>query len=223
MTTSSFETSDEDWVRDWGVLLRTARQVSGMSLTQLSKASGLSKGYLSKLESGHLNARNPSRSTLAALAKALPTFNAPAHILGPHAPSSPAAAPPDAARVSATTPLLADSPLRHLEWDELEAVLAVFVLERAALPVAVSAVTIARVLGRPVGDARLILDRLVETSVLATSPTAGAAYARTSYRCSPKLLASDRIPGVGEALLLAGAGWMDRHANHSLPVSSPGK
>ncbi|MGH2486024.1 MAG: helix-turn-helix domain-containing protein, partial [Ktedonobacterales bacterium] len=42
-----------DWQVHWGRLLRTARQVAGLSLSELSATTGLSKGYLSKLESGH--------------------------------------------------------------------------------------------------------------------------------------------------------------------------
>ena len=59
------------WPQDWGRLLRLARQVAGLSLSELSARAGLSKGYLSKLESGHITAQNPSRATLAALARAL--------------------------------------------------------------------------------------------------------------------------------------------------------
>lgn len=74
---------DEAWQRDWGLFLRLARQVAGLSLTELAERSGLSKGYLSKLESGAAGARNPSRATLAALARALPSFRALAHMLDP--------------------------------------------------------------------------------------------------------------------------------------------
>src|SRR5215831_14940579 len=71
------------WTMDWGRLLRIARQVAGMSLTALSAHTGLSKGYLSKLESGAPSAANPSRATLAALARALPSFRPLAHTLEP--------------------------------------------------------------------------------------------------------------------------------------------
>ena len=54
-------------------MLRLARQVAGLSLTEVAERSGLSKGYLSKLESAHPSAANPSRATLAALARALPS------------------------------------------------------------------------------------------------------------------------------------------------------
>src|SRR5262249_40815382 len=63
----------ESWASRWGLLLRLARQVEGLSLNELAARSGLSKGYLSKLESAHHSAANPSRATLAALARALPT------------------------------------------------------------------------------------------------------------------------------------------------------
>jgi transcriptional regulator with XRE-family HTH domain len=61
------------WATRWGLLLRMARQVEGLSLSDLAARSGLSKGYLSKLESAHHSAANPSRATLAALARALPS------------------------------------------------------------------------------------------------------------------------------------------------------
>jgi transcriptional regulator with XRE-family HTH domain len=55
------------------MLLRMARQAEGLSLNELAARSGLSKGYLSKLESAQPSAANPSRATLAALARALPS------------------------------------------------------------------------------------------------------------------------------------------------------
>lgn len=61
------------WTTRWGLLLRMARQVAGLSLNELAARSGLSKGYLSKLESAHQSAANPSRATLAALVRALPS------------------------------------------------------------------------------------------------------------------------------------------------------
>src|SRR5947209_18386370 len=76
---------DATWPQDWGRLLRLARQVAGLSLTELSARTGLSKGYLSKLESAHAAAQNPSRATLAALARALPSFRPLANTLEPGA------------------------------------------------------------------------------------------------------------------------------------------
>lgn len=66
-------TAANSWASRWGLLLRMARQVEGMSLGELAARSKLSKGYLSKLESAHHSAANPSRATLAALARALPS------------------------------------------------------------------------------------------------------------------------------------------------------
>ena len=73
------------WARDWGMLLRTARQVAGLSLMDLAERTGLSKGYLSKLEASREGARNPSRATLVALARALPSFRPLAYTLEPTA------------------------------------------------------------------------------------------------------------------------------------------
>jgi transcriptional regulator with XRE-family HTH domain len=67
------EQAADDWAIRWGHLLRMARQVAGLSLSEVAERSGLSKGYLSKLESAHPSAANPSRATLAALARALPS------------------------------------------------------------------------------------------------------------------------------------------------------
>ncbi len=50
---------DITWMRDWDHLLRIARQVAGLSLTAFSACTGLSKGYLSKLESGHHSTLHP--------------------------------------------------------------------------------------------------------------------------------------------------------------------
>jgi transcriptional regulator with XRE-family HTH domain len=49
----------------------------------LSERTGLSKGYLSKLEASRDGARNPSRATLVALARALPGFRPLAYTLEP--------------------------------------------------------------------------------------------------------------------------------------------
>src|SRR6185437_5261867 len=70
---SNQEQPADDWAIRWGHLLRMARQVAGLSLSEVAERSGLSKGYLSKLESAHPSAANPSRATLAALARALPS------------------------------------------------------------------------------------------------------------------------------------------------------
>lgn len=227
--------SDEAWQRDWGLFLRLARQVAGLSLTELAERSGLSKGYLSKLESGAAGARNPSRATLAALARALPSFRALAHMLDPGlsptplAPSLPAPLRDtpldDVSRVedeaAATRPVPAESgtamrsggthepdgvlptPLR-LGWRELEVVLVLLALDRAALPTPVTALAIARALERPLTEVRPILDQLLAAGVLCceTSPRPSGPL---TYVPSPHLPRRLGIARVGDALVLAAA------------------
>ncbi|HEY7355147.1 MAG TPA: helix-turn-helix transcriptional regulator, partial [Ktedonobacterales bacterium] len=53
---SDQEQATEDWATRWGHMLRLARQVAGLSLQEVANRSGLSKGYLSKLESGQPSA-----------------------------------------------------------------------------------------------------------------------------------------------------------------------
>lgn len=194
------------WVRDWGTLLRTARQVAGISLTELSKRSGLSKGYLSKLESGHVNARNPSRATLAALARALPGFGALAHVLEPgEAAPEVSVAASDMSLVPVELPQAwGETEHLQLDWRELEALVAVLVIERAAVPVPCSAALIARVIAQPVDATREILARLVLVGLLST--TAPAAPGRPpGYACSQPFLNGTGIVRVGDVLLLAAA------------------
>src|SRR5262249_31227955 len=127
-----------NWHLDWGRLLRTARQVAGLSLSELSRAAGLSKGYLSKLESGDATAANPSRAPLAALARALPSFGPLAHTLEPAAPLGMLAFAHAVPQVPEVAPgpagALEENPIA-LGWRELEVVLALLVLEQAAGPV----------------------------------------------------------------------------------------
>jgi len=116
------------------MLLRVARQVAGLSLHDLAKLSGLSKGYLSKLESAHPSAANPSRATLAALAPSLPAtlplFQQldPADTLPPLAsliqeqPRKPAINPGEGQETAAPLPAT---------WTDWEILLAVSILERS--------------------------------------------------------------------------------------------
>src|SRR5262245_20616998 len=126
-----------DWHLDWGRLLRTARQVAGLSLSELSRATGLSKGYLSKLESGDATATNPSRATLAALARALPSFRPLAHTLEPAASLATLAFAQAAPQVPQVAPgpagTMEENPVA-LGWRELEVVLALLVLQQSAAP-----------------------------------------------------------------------------------------
>lgn len=196
-----------EWQIHWGRLLRTARQVAGLSLTELSGTTGLSKGYLSKLESGHATALNPSRATLAALARALPSFRPLAHALEPSeqlgalalgrmAPKIPDVLINQAGEVQA-------SPVR-LGWRELEALVAVMVLEQAAITQPITGVALARALGRPVEDVRTTCDELVRMGVLEQRPPVRpgghATYARSS-----DFEARVGLSRVGDAFVLSAA------------------
>jgi len=54
-----------------GQKIKHLRQEQGLSLGELSRLAGLSKGYLSHIESG--NSRRPSAETLAEIGRALGT------------------------------------------------------------------------------------------------------------------------------------------------------
>jgi transcriptional regulator with XRE-family HTH domain len=202
---------DEDWQLSWAHLLRTARQVAGKSLTALAVETGLSKGYLSKLESGHESALNPSRATLAALARALPSFRALAHMLDPALDvATPALAraepqlPPIVPQQGASEPggVMA-SPVR-LGWQELEIVAAVLALDQAALRQPVTRVTVSRAVGRPVAETERGLDALVAMGVL--TRTAGRRAGEVAiYERSSQFTARTGITKLGDALLLAAA------------------
>lgn len=196
-----------EWRIHWGRLLRTARQVAGLSLTELSATTGLSKGYLSKLESGHATALNPSRSTLAALARALPSFRPLAHTLEPTeqlgalalgqiAPEVPEVVVSAEGRAHA-------SPVR-LGWRELEALVAVMVLEQAAITQPISATALARAVGRPLTDVRTTCDALVDMGVLEVRPPARFGGQETYTRGNDF---EDRVglSRVGDAFVLAAA------------------
>jgi transcriptional regulator with XRE-family HTH domain len=194
-----------DWQLDWGRLLRTARQVAGLSLSELSARTGLSKGYLSKLESGHATALNPSRATLAALARALPSFRSLAHTLEPAGALSPLtfAAPvvPEALLDAGGEAM--DSPVR-LGWRELEVVVALMTLERAAVPQPLTALLIARALGRPRADVQPVLDRLTAMGVLHRLPPMRPGDV-PRYARAGDFESRVGIARVGDALILAAA------------------
>lgn len=194
-----------DWLIDWGRLLRTARQVAGLSLGELSARTGLSKGYLSKLESGHETALNPSRATLAALARALPSFRALAHTLEPAGALSPLAfaAPvvPDVLLDAGGE--AADSPVR-LGWRELEVVVALLTLERAAVPQPLTALLIARALDRPRADVEPVLSRLTAMGMLHRLPPMRPGDV-PRYARADDFEQRAGIARVGDALILAAA------------------
>lgn len=224
----------EAWRLSWASLLRTARQVAGKSLTALAAETGLSKGYLSKLESGHEAALNPSRDTLAALARALPSFRALAHMLDPAldvaTPALARAEPQLPPLVPATSPAddglggpgfgggLVPSPVR-LGWKELEVVTAVLALEQAALRQPLTRITIGRATGRPAAEVEPVLDALVAMGVLARQPAARGGMPR-SYERAGQFTARTGIARLGDALLLAAAllGQAPR-----LPVRAPAR
>lgn len=201
------------WQVHWGRLLRTARQIAGLSLTELAAATGLSKGYLSKLESGHITALNPSRATLAALALALPSFRPIAHSLGPSADIGPVAMQPDLRAVPSvpsvphpTPPLdIADreAPIA-LGWPELELVLAMVTLERAAVVQPLTSLIIARAVGRKRSTIEPVLARLVEMRVLRKRPPTQPG-GPISYQCAPDFEERVGITRPGDGLVLAAA------------------
>jgi transcriptional regulator with XRE-family HTH domain len=194
------------WVLDWGRLLRIARQVAGYSLSDLARNAGLSKGYLSKLESGALGAANPSRATLAALARALPSFRPLALTLAPGlgaeelafegvAPSVSAAAP-DEGRV--------DLARLRLGWKELEVLAALMVLDSAALPYPLTATIIARSIDRGVDTVRETLTDLCRSG-LVQERAAQSPGLRAEYRLIDGALRQVGAARVGDLLLLATA------------------
>ncbi|HEY7022867.1 MAG TPA: helix-turn-helix transcriptional regulator [Ktedonobacterales bacterium] len=190
------------WPQDWGRLLRLARQVAGLSLSELSARTGLSKGYLSKLESGHITAQNPSRATLAALARALPSFRPLANTLEPGAAlaaldfgvEQPAPAPRADMRPD-------EDPVR-LGWRELELLVALFALDSAALPVPLTSVALARAVDRDHSETLATLGRLVAMGVVEREQPQRLDET-TSFRPSARASALTGLGRVGDALVLA--------------------
>lgn len=206
------EHTTDDWTRDWGRLLRTARQVAGMSLTDLSAHSGLSKGYLSKLEAGQNGARNPSRATLVAIARALPSFRPLAYQLEPADQAPPMASlafaeeaprPPhlligdDASDASAAAPI-------QLGWREMELLVALLALERSAIPAPLTATIIARAVDRTSEMIQPSLERLTEGGVLRRYPPNRPGAAPT-YGRGLAFEARVGLARLGDALVLAAA------------------
>ncbi len=201
--------STDDWTRDWGRLLRTARQVAGLSLTDLSARTGLSKGYLSKLESGQDGARNPSRATLVALARALPSFRPLAYQLEPAEGAMTASlafaeqAPrPPQLLISAESSEEAE-PIQ-LGWREMELLVALLALERSAIPAPLTAVIIARAVDRSAADIIPSLERLLRGDVLKRYPPTRPGGAPT-YGRGLAFEARVGLSRLGDALVLAAA------------------
>jgi transcriptional regulator with XRE-family HTH domain len=192
------------WPQDWGRILRLARQLAGLSLTELSTRTGLSKGYLSKLESGHVTAQNPSRATLAALARALPSFRPLANTLEPG--TALAALDFGAERPAPTqrTDLSVDEaedPIR-LGWKELELLVALLALDSAAQPIPLTSAILARAIGRDHGETLAILGRLVTSGVVEREWPLGPGEL-TGFRPTARTSALTGLNRVGDALVLA--------------------
>lgn len=198
----------QSWAVDWGRLLRTARQVSGLSLLELSTATGLSKGYLSKLEAGASGAANPSRATLAALARTLPSFRPLAHTLEPgmgmvgldYSGMLPDSYPVHSNQVAVP---LAATPIQ-LGWREVEAFMALLTLEAAAVPLRVTAPILARATGRDMDAIVETMDHLGAQHLVATELPARAGGVAT-YRCTADALARIGVTRLGDLLVLAAA------------------
>jgi transcriptional regulator with XRE-family HTH domain len=193
-----------------------ARQVAGLTLTDLSGRTGLSKGYLSKLEAGVVGAANPSRATLAALARALPGFRPIAHTLEPGLSASGLAFDGVAREVSAAPSRshAADAPMGthatqplppvQLGWRDLEVLAALVTLEAAALPLPITLVVLARAVGRTRADIFGPLERLMAADMVAVHPPVRAGGPET-YRCAVGAAERIGVARVGDLLLLAAA------------------
>jgi transcriptional regulator with XRE-family HTH domain len=204
------QATGEDWTRDWGRLLRTARQVAGLSLTDLSARTGLSKGYLSKLESGQDGARNPSRATLVALARSLPSFRPLAYQLEP-ADGAPSLAfaeqpprPPQLLIGAESQDATADAEPIQLGWREMELLVALLALERSAIPVPLNATIIARAVDRSAESVIPALERLTRSGVLRCFPPTRPGAAPT-YGRGRAFDARVGLSRLGDAQVLAAA------------------
>lgn len=203
------------WTRDWGGLLRSARQVAGLSLAGLSERTGLSRGYLSKLESGQDGARNPSRATLVALARALPSFRPLAYQLEPADGSNSGASVALAGeapryphmliggRDALEKPDVGVQPIQ-LGWREFEALVALLALERSAAPVPITARLIARATDRSTEETRRTLDRLTHEGALEIHPPTRPGVDPT-YSRGQAFESRLGLSRLGDALVLAAA------------------
>jgi transcriptional regulator with XRE-family HTH domain len=194
------------WPQDWGRLLRLARQVAGLSLSELSARTGLSKGYLSKLESGHVTAQNPSRATLAALARALPSFRPLANTLEPGAALAAldfGVDPLSTTQGSDTSPDEPHAPVR-LGWQELELLVALLTLDSAALPLPLTSVILARAIGRSQEETLATLARLTAMGVVEREESLQRG-APPGYRVTERASQVTGLTRTGDALVLAGS------------------
>jgi transcriptional regulator with XRE-family HTH domain len=190
------------WPQDWGRLLRLARQVAGLSLSELSARTGLSKGYLSKLESGHITAQNPSRATLAALARALPSFRPLANTLEPGAALAALDFGVEQPVPAQRADMAADEDPVRLGWKELELLVALFALDSAAVPFPLTSVALARAVDRDHTETLATLDKLVTMGVVERECPQRLG-ATMSFRPTVRAGALTGLGRVGDALVLA--------------------
>jgi transcriptional regulator with XRE-family HTH domain len=190
------------WPQDWGRLLRLARQVAGLSLSELSARTGLSKGYLSKLESGHVTAQNPSRATLAALARALPSFRPLANTLEPGAALAALDFGSEQSGPAPRADTRPDEDPVRLGWKELELLVALFALDSAALPLPLTSVAIARAVDRDHSEVHATLVRLIAMGVVERDWPQRRGEA-LSFRPTVRASALTGLGRVGDALVLA--------------------
>jgi transcriptional regulator with XRE-family HTH domain len=190
------------WPQDWGRLLRLARQVAGLSLSELSARTGLSKGYLSKLESGHITAQNPSRATLAALARALPSFRPLANTLEPGAALAALDFGVEQPAPAQRADMRPDEEPVRLGWKELELLVALFALDSAALPIPLTSVALARTVDRDHTETLATLGRLVAMGVVEREWPQHVG-ATMSFRPSVRASSLTGLGRVGDALVLA--------------------
>lgn len=212
--------AEDSWAAGWGQLLRIARQIAGLSLTELSTATNLSKSYLSKLESGASGAANPSRATLAALARALPSFRPLAHTLEPgggtaqldygaNTSQSNGSLSDDAHTTQQTRPI-------RLGWRELEVFAALLALEASAIPLPLTAPILARATSREVGFVVQTMDHLIKQQIVEVELPVRAGDV-IAYRCSHDGPARLGVARLGDLLVLAAALLSDKSYGDSSP------
>src|SRR5262249_39697112 len=150
---------------------------------------------------------NPSRATLAALTRALPSFGPLAHTLEPSAPLTSLAFAVQAPRVpevALAAPGEARENLITLGWRGVEVVLSLLVLEQSATPQPLTALVIARSLGRTSAEVAMVLDRLVGMNVLERRPPSRPGGPQT-FRRAGDFATRIGVARVGDALVLAAA------------------
>src|SRR5262249_49759412 len=158
--------------------------------------------YLSKLESGHITAQNPSRATLAALARALPSFRPLANTLEPGAALAALDFGVEEPAPAERTDIPPDEEPVRLGWRVLELLVALFALDASALPFPATSVALARAVDRDHVETLAILGRLVAMGVVEREwpQRFGATL---GFRPTANATALTGLGRVGDALVLA--------------------